>query len=664
MEYGDNMIEQNRVKFYSIGDSSIGQYLLMAESILKDEIKAVYDDINDVIELYNIKLFFDNNLCLIRWTKDDLEIFKRKVTTYKEIIGRFMSTINDSNIIHYYEQLWIRYSNSFWELVSHHNVYKRISSETFSSMLSSRPRDIEEILIHEKLVTHYDVQLREFLISYPKSAEILISIYENNDKRMSLPKTLTDEDKEDIIFKYIDTEDIHLDYLKIIQHAKIQSGFKISDKTRLKAKRRYEKEREEMFNGNSVSLGGKISVSCLEKTDKVKDARIENRDLYYSYSLDFIKQNNDNYSLFQNFIILFEYLDVQNRINFVSTKHQMSAIEYILGIHSQNEYRGGIKFDFLEKLSTMQIFAYNKTINNLGHSLEKIIQIVFCSIFQEKYNFANNAHLSMPSENTSYLEKVRLLAPEFESAMKQYKLFVEDGHLDLELLQMTSSPCSLEEIPSLNPYKYLYLNEKNLDIVGCSYLFFSDQTMLAYVKPYIEKKYHNFFELLANEQINFNNYAKYQKTSIKFLIEKGFLYLDENNIIQVTNPNRILILKDLYEKDVVSFYHYTTELQEEAKQMTEQDITFFESTLFSMPEQSYFNYYLNKKEFTNGLDLRNSYLHGTQANPEEVQEHEYAYFTYLKLLVLALLKIEDDLLISSRIKNHFYLRQVGAITDI
>jgi hypothetical protein len=59
----------------------------------------------------------------------------------------------------------------------------------------------------------------------------------------------------------------------------------------------------------------------------------------------------------------------------------------------------------------------------------------------------------------------------------------------------------------------------------------------------------------------------------------------------------------------------------------------------------------NKREFTNGLDMRNSYLHGTQANPEEIQEHEYAYYSYLKLLTLILLKIEDDLLISQMIEK-------------
>jgi hypothetical protein len=46
----------------------------------------------------------------------------------------------------------------------------------------------------------------------------------------------------------------------------------------------------------------------------------------------------------------------------------------------------------------------------------------------------------MSSANTSFFEKVRLLAPEFESVLKQYKLFVEEGEIDFELLQISSAP--------------------------------------------------------------------------------------------------------------------------------------------------------------------------------------------------------------------------------
>ena len=89
----------------------------------------------------------------------------------------------------------------------------------------------------------------------------------------------------------------------------------------------------------------------------------------------------------------------------------------------------------------------------------------------------------------------------------------------------------------------------------------------------------------------------------------------------------------------------------EVMKMKEENIIFFKNSLFAKPEQSYFNYLLNKSEFTNGWDLRNSYLHGTQASPDETQKHEQAYFTYLKLLFLIMLKIEDDLSIFKRLQR-------------
>ena len=329
----------------------------------------------------------------------------------------------------------------------------------------------------------------------------------------------------------------------------------------------------------------------------------------------------------------------------------MGVLERVIGVQSENEYRRGITFNMQEMTSHAQIVAYCTVLNRLGNSLENILKDVFTSIFQDKYNFAKNARLSMPSELVSSFEKVRFFAPEFESVLKQFKLFVDDGEIDFELLQMTSSPSTLKDIPSLIPDKYLYLNEDNKELVGCLNLFFSDQTLLAFVEPFREKHYHNFFDLLANEEVNFNNYEEHQKPELNFLIDKGYIRIDQENLIQITNIDRVVILRDLYENEFASFYHYPKAFQIEAKKMQSQNLIFFESSLFSKQEQSYFNYYLNKSEFTNGLDLRNSYLHGTQANPEDLQLHENAYFIYLKLLVFVLLKIEDDLMIAKMINK-------------
>ncbi len=650
--------DSNRVVFHSKEDMAGGHYLSKGEHILRNETKSDYEDINDVLELYNIKKYIDNEVYLKSWSQDDIADFKQKVTEYSKIVGQFMSSIDDSNVIFYYEQLLHGYINSFWELVDNQKIYKQISSVNIPNILTNNPHVIRTILTHRNLVDYYKTELRDFILSYSQSAEILLSIYEekdvfNNKKKMYLPNILTIQDKENIVSQYVDSESANLNYLRLILNAKNISEFRVSDKTRLKAKRREQIETDKIFkeSGNVTRHKYGVSISFPENEDKIKDGYVEDSVAYYSYSLDFIKQNNDFHSLFLNFKILFEYLDFQNRIDLVSKINQMGVMERVMGIQSQNEYRCGIAFNMTEMTSHAQIVAYSKIINGLGNSLDNILQNVFMSKFQEKYNFANNARLSIPSSTVSYFEKVRFLAPEFESVLKQYKLFVENGDIDFELLQISSSPSTLKDIPSLLQNKYIYLNVANEDIVGCSNLFFSDQTTLAYVEPFKENKYHTFFDLIANEQVNFNNYEEYQKPKINYLITKGFLYLDENNFVQITNLPRVAILKDLYENEVASFYHYPIDFQEEAKQMKTQNMVFFKSSLFSNPEQSYFNYFLNKSEFTNGLDMRNSYLHGTQANPEELQKHEYAYFAYLKLLTLVLLKIEDDLSISQIIIN-------------
>ena len=531
---------------------------------------------------------------------------------------------------------------------------KRISKSNFSSILSNESHLIHEILKHKALVSHYGAEIKSFLLTYSQSAEILLSIYEVEDdfRRIQkfIPKSLTIEDKENIVSSYLDSKDVNLNYIGLIQNIRNRNDFKISDKTRLKAKRLHKSETEKFFTENGGMKYG-VAISFPENASKIKDGSVdENFIAHYSYSLDFIKQNNNPYILFQNFKYLFEYIDKQNRISLVSKKSQMGLFERIMGVRSQNEYRGGTGFSLSEMTSQSQILGYSKIISELNISLEEILHFVFTTAFQEKYVFADNARFSIPTA-TSYFEKVRLLAPEFESALKQFKLFVEDGVIDFELLQMSSAPTAIKDIPSLNDKKYIYLNEKNEVMVGCSNLFFSDQTLLAYVEPYREEKYHTFFDLLANERVKFSNYEDHQKTQLTYLIDNGYISIDSNDFIQIINPARVLILKDLNDNEVGSYYHYQTDIQQEAQQMEVENIINFESTLFSKPEQAYFNYFLNKSEFTNGLDLRNSYLHGTQANPDELEKHEYAYFTYLKLLFLAMLKIDDDLMISNVIKN-------------
>ena len=103
-----------------------------------------------------------------------------------------------------------------------------------------------------------------------------------------------------------------------------------------------------------------------------------------------------------------------------------------------------------------------------------------------------------------------------------------------------------------------------------------------------------------------------------------------------------MILKAIYETEATSYYHYSAEERDHIDDMVSEGWLVRRNSLLSEPESSYLNYYLNKAEFSNGPDLRNSYLHGSQADTDNEERHFDTYVTALKLLIALVIKINDD----------------------
>lgn len=650
--------DRDRVVFHSIHDMSSGHYLSKAESLLNSELTEDIEDINDILELYNISLFFDNAIHLKSWSHADIAKYKAKVNAFKGIVGKFITNIDDGNFLPYFRNIFYNYYGSFWVLINNYQQFKKISASQIEEVLKDNSHQIRHLLSHKNLVNKYNLVVCEYLKNNPQSAEILLSIYEVdnvfNKEQLYLPSSLSIQDKENIISSYIDSEHCNTNYLPIIQNAKKHSDFRISDKTKLAAKRKYQENIKEFFDNGSNSLFEYgVVISYPENAPKVKHAWIEKGIVHYEYSLDYIKENSHPYILYRNFKTLFEYMDEQDIVTLTSKESQLGVFERTLGIRSKNQYVFGVAFNQSEMASMAQIYTYSNVLKGLGHSLEDILKNVFVNVLPELYSLPSNVNLTVPTASASALEKIRTIAPEFESILKQYKLFVENKQIDFELLQMSSGPTAIKDIPSLNSNKYVYINKDDKSVGFLIHLLFSDQTLLTYVDPFKDKKYGNFVDLLVNEEeISFSNYEAHQHEYLNYLIDNNYIAIDENNCIFVPNWNRVLILRDIFENEVASFYHYPTDIQEEVMDMGKEGIVFFGSSLFAESEQNYLNYYLNKSEFTNGLDLRNSYLHGTQANPSETHLHENSYLLYLKLLTLVIFKIEDDLFIYNKLNTN------------
>lgn len=638
----------DRVEFFSVEDLSATFQLSKAENILRKKLDLNINNVNEVLELYHINKYIDNNIFLNNWTSQDIEYFKQKSIEFSTIIKTFFSKISDDNFHQLYTSIIQGYLDSFWEVINNLHCYKKFSKTHFENALLAEPFMVNAILKNSGLVNYYDKEIKKILLNDKQAAEIIISYYElkndfTNSKR-HLPKSLSAEDKEQIILNYLSEENVNLNYLRLIETSKKKKDFTISDKTKLEAKRINKSLTEKFFTDNQGIKFG-VSISFLKNATNIKHINTIDNVIHYSYSADFILKEKNPYFLFHYFDILFEYVDEQKRINLVNKRSNISAFERVIGSSFENEYFQGTAFLLSEMRSQGEINGYSKVLAELNIEIEEIIHSIFTKSLQEKYKFPKNANFFIPTSTNTFFEKVRIMAPEFESILKQYKLFVEEEVIDFDLLQMSSSPTTIKDIPSLVKTKYIYLNEENNEMIHCANLFFSEQSNLTYTDPFKEKRYRSFFDLLANEDICFDNYKEHQKSKVNFLIGKDFIRINKKRFIEIVNFERLYIIKDLYENEFGSFHHYTEVFKKESLQMVAENVIFAEDTLFAKPEQDYFNYFLNKSKFTNGLDLRNSYLHGTQPNSNEVEIHEFSYFIYLKLIVLTLFKIEDDLYI-------------------
>ena len=59
-------------------------------------------------------------------------------------------------------------------------------------------------------------------------------------------------------------------------------------------------------------------------------------------------------------------------------------------------------------------------------------------------------------------------------------------------------------------------------------------------------------------------------------------------------------------------------------------------SLLAEPEYQYIDYILNKREYSNGLDLRNRYIHDSNSANENMQHHDYAIL--MKVMIILIIK--------------------------
>ena len=187
--------------------------------------------------------------------------------------------------------------------------------------------------------------------------------------------------------------------------------------------------------------------------------------------------------------------------------------------------------------------------------------------------------------------------------------------------------------------KHLGVKGRKEYSIGSAFSFMemkSDADMAAY-RAQLEKINIRIEELF---QWFFDEYPKWEIPNLEWLIERGVIWVDDQGFIE-GNLMRMAVLKDMFHHEVICPRYYGESMRNEVEKLVEAGEIRYEDTLFSVPEQQYLDYVLNKSDFSNGLDLRNKYIHSTYPTDEKQQLMDY--LKLLKVMVLVIIKINEEL---------------------
>ena len=151
---------RDRILYFSNYDMSMSYYLQYAEEVISRYHNGWRpDDINDVIELYNIWLFVENGITMISWTEDT----KREIYDYKDDVVSFFKKLKSSSLTIQYEKVTPEYRKYFWEIIDRFNISGLINGETLKNVFFTDSYELIYLLKRERLVKKYDKSLTEIV---------------------------------------------------------------------------------------------------------------------------------------------------------------------------------------------------------------------------------------------------------------------------------------------------------------------------------------------------------------------------------------------------------------------------------------------------------------------------------------------------------------------
>lgn len=629
------MDQEIRIKYFPPTDMACGLYLEKVEEFYKNKNCLKIENLDDALEFYNIYVYFhDSKIHWKRWNNQEVEKYKQFSEELKNLAFKYVAKLNSDNFTEQICNLFFEYFDDLATLLEQTKAYKNIDRTIILSEFFNKNFNLFWTIIkNEKLSKYYSQEIYNYFESCVESAELIIDSVNQND--VFIPE-IVKKNQEYFMERYINLPEPNLNRLITIQEADFKPS--ISSKTKLLAKRKAEELNEKYLNENHLFTTEYNLAFVKGQKEKIKYEISKNRKVKITYSLDWIDQHSDYYTLLKNFADMIGYLDNLGRINDIYKSIENGFTEK-LNYSNKGTYKTNNAFIIKNDMSIFATNVYDSVLCQKNISFEQIINWFIIEHLPNDYSLPK-FRFSLPSENSTYAERCQTLVTSLDSLIKQYKYYIDEKELDFELITMDTQSVEIENLPSLLNKKYVY--GTGIEYQNLVYLLFSDQSDIAQNQK-IKKHYRSFAELITNENLQRKDFLKFQLNPLNWLFEIGIICANEQGYLKFTDEVIIGIFFNLFEDGFIPYWNITDYDREKITELDSKGYVKYSSGFLSEQEADYFNYYLNKK-FTNGLEIRNKYAHGMAQISESEDEQYKDYLTIMKLIFIFLLKMENEVI--------------------
>ena len=632
------------IKFYGTGDFANAEELKKCEKVFDDyENWNNYTDINKIIELYNVKKYIDTGIRLDDWADELYLDFQKKSGTIMNIIGKFFASRSINNLSKIHENIDVLYKEDFWEIIAKIEIYKKCSKEEFLNFLKETEPGLNVLLSQKDIVGRQSEAVSKYFLSDAQHAEFLVQIYLQKgqlDNKYRIPKELTNENKEELVIAYIKSDAPNLNYLRLIMQETNSSKLKLKPSTKIMARQKY-KELYEKYSSRFMDFGWNIEVSfpSLGGDGKtIRDTSNENEKEFCircRTDYDWIVENLDYPTILNNLIYLIEITDKQGRCQLAANASKVGFFEAYMGVHGIKEYPVGAAFNAMNQMTALQMLGYCNILKKCNVDIEDVYKRFFEIYLKNEFDI--DGFIFHPSsKGATQLEKNRNIAIEIESVLKQFTEYCHYGVVDRDSLEFAAENLKISDVPSLLENKYAYSRSEELQRE--KNLLYSAQLVPFLKNKETRRSFKNIVELLLKQKKKKDDFDFFQKNDLKWLISRKTILETDDGFLKL-NLKRAYLIKELKDWDYL-FLGQDAGKEEFVKEILGFEEFEIKDTLFSEPEQKYLNYLLNNDSVSNGMALRNRYVHATNSLSEHRQEMDYAFF--LIAMSLIIIKINQE----------------------